>query len=67
MILCRYNSMDPRLAKDRWRLWFAWYPCWIYESTGTDIAWVWLCVIKRKWLYNERRWLRCSVDVDFSR
>lgn len=61
MILCRYNSWDIRKKRETKHLWFAWYPCWVHTSRGTDIAWVWLEWIERRRVATG--WLRTKVGV----
>jgi hypothetical protein len=56
VIFARYNAGRVRSMRDDWHQWFAWYPCWIYESKGTDIAWVWLEWVDRKRVADG--WLR---------
>jgi hypothetical protein len=62
MTICRYDTWSKVGRKHEPRLWFAWYPCWIYEAkgAGADIAWVWL-----EWVQvtkaNDGSWMRDRV------
>lgn len=61
MTFLRFNSEAIRKRQEQPHLWFAWYPCWIYESKGVDISWVWLEWIERRKVADG--WLRTRPGV----